>query len=102
MFVGINDPNLSGGCIRVYKYPSLTQYTEYSAHNETGIRKMRINYDDHYIITAGGDGCIMVFEVKDKEARGLKQRDGFTNPSTEIMITKGDLDDIKTQKDILK
>jgi hypothetical protein len=37
-----------------------------------GIEKMKVTCDDHYIITAGRDGCIMLFEIKDKDARGLK------------------------------
>lgn len=63
---------------------------------------MRTTYDDQYLITAGRDGCIMFFEIKDKEARGAKLREGFTGEPDEILITKGDLEDIKTQKDNLK
>lgn len=61
-----------------------------------------VSFDDHNLVTAGKDGCIMVFEIKDKEARGLKLRDGFTGVPDEILITRGDLEDIKTQKDNLK
>ena len=82
---------------------------------------MRTTFDDQCLVTAGKDGCIMVFEIKvpllfltvkakilqilklkDKEARGLKLRDGFTGIPDEILITRGDLEDIKTQKDNLK
>ena len=57
---------------------------------------MRATFDDKYLVTAGKDGCIMVFEIKDKEAKGLKLRDGFIGVPDEILITRGDLEDIKT------
>jgi hypothetical protein len=31
---------------------------------------MMTTWDDQYLISAGRDGCIMLFEIKDKEARG--------------------------------
>ena len=42
------------------------------AHDERGIEKMRVTNDDHYIITAGKDGCVMLFEIKDKEGKKNK------------------------------
>ena len=57
---------------------------------------MRATFDDQCLVTAGKDGCIMVFEIKDKEAKGLKLRDGFVGVPDEILITRGDLEDIKT------
>jgi hypothetical protein len=35
---------------------------------------MKITADDHYIVTAGKDGCIMLFEIRDKDARELKHK----------------------------
>jgi len=57
---------------------------------------MRVSFDDNYLITAGKDGCIILFDIKDKEARGSKISYGFTAPADEILITRGDLEDIKT------
>ena len=31
-----------------------------------GIRKMRVTFDDSYIFTAGEDGMLIIFEIKDK------------------------------------
>ncbi len=42
---------------------------------------MKVTYDDNYLVTAGGDGCLMIFSIKDKEAKGSKFKDGFTKPS---------------------
>jgi hypothetical protein len=54
------------------------------------------------VISAGRDGCVMLHEIKDKETRGVKIREGFTEPSDEILITRGDLDDIQQNKETLK
>ena len=56
---------------------------------------MRTTPDDTHLVTAGRDGCIMFFEIKDKEARGVKLREGFIGDADEILITKGDLEDLK-------
>jgi len=61
---------------------------EYIAHDERGVEKMRISSDDHYVITAGRDGCILVFEIKDKDARGIRLKEGYTKESEEILVTK--------------
>jgi hypothetical protein len=65
LFAGIQDENRSSGAIRTFVYP-LThgKFTDYQAHDERGMEKMRITNDDRYIITAGRDGCIMLFEIK--------------------------------------
>ena len=55
---------------------------------------MRLTYDDKYLISAGRDGSLIFFEIKDKEARGLKLSEGF-GYSKEILITRADLDDLK-------
>lgn len=60
---------------------------------------MRVTSDDQYVITAGRDGCVMIFEIKDKEARGMKLKEGFAKNSDEILITKLDLDNIVAQKE---
>jgi cilia- and flagella-associated protein 57 len=57
---------------------------------------MRVNFDDQFLVTAGKDGCLILFDIKDKEARGNKLRDGFLGSPDEILITRGDLEDIKT------
>lgn len=58
--------------------------------------------DDQYLISAGRDGTVIVFEIKDKDARGLKLKEGFSKAADEILVTRGDLDDLKSTKDQLK
>ena len=60
---------------------------------------MRVTHDDHYLITAGRDGVIIVYEIRDKEIRGIKLRDGISKHADEILITKSDLDELKGKKE---
>lgn len=97
LFAGISDEAKSAGAIRCYKFPLSGHCSEYQAHDDRGIEKMRVTYDDQYLITAGKDGCMMIFEIKDKEARGMKIKEGFSKPSDEILITKSELEEIQEQ-----
>ena len=37
---------------------------DYPGHDEQGVEKLRVTHDDDYVITAGRDGCILMFEIK--------------------------------------
>jgi len=43
----------------------------------------------------------MIFEIKDKDARGIKFKEGYPKASEEILVTRADLDDLKNTKDQL-
>jgi anion-transporting ArsA/GET3 family ATPase len=43
-----------------------------------------------------------VFEIKDKEARSVKLRDGFAHMADEFLITKKDVDELKSHYEALK
>lgn len=60
---------------------------------------MRVTHDDHYLVTVGKDGVILVYEIRDKEIRGIKLRDGISKYADEILITKSDLDDLRGKKE---
>jgi cilia- and flagella-associated protein 57 len=98
LFAGISDEKY-GGLIRSYKLPLGSNCTDYLAHDGSGIENIAITFDDQYLITAGRDGCLMIFEIKDKEARAMKNKDGYTKYADEIFMTKKDLDDLKQQKE---
>ena len=63
---------------------------------------MRVTSDDQFIITTGRDGIIVVYEIKDKDARGLKLKEGYSRQSDEIIVTRADIEDIKNTKDACK
>jgi len=37
----------------------------------------------------------VIYEIKDKDARGLKLKEGISKPAEEILITHDDLADMK-------
>ncbi|XP_071953863.1 cilia- and flagella-associated protein 57-like isoform X2 [Antedon mediterranea] len=83
----------SAGTLRSMKYPltSPGEWTESMAHG-TAITKMRISYDDQYLITVSEDSVLMIWKITDKEGRGLK-RDKEIGYAEEILITKSDLEE---------
>lgn len=74
---------------------------EFQAHDNSGVEKICVTHDDKYLISAGRDGCLMVFEIRDKEARSDRIKETLPM-SNEILITKNDLDAIKADIDTLK
>ena len=42
---------------------------EFQAHDNAGVEKICVTHDDKYLISAGRGGTLMVFEIRDKEAR---------------------------------
>ena len=101
LFAGVSDEKF-GGAIRCYKYPIIGNYSEYQAHDYLGVEALRVTNDDQYLISAGKDGTIIIFEIKDKEARGMKIREGFTKYADEIFVTKRDMEELKNTKEALK
>merc|ERR1711976_448926 len=70
--------------------------------------KMKITYDDQYLVTVSEDSCVLIWKIQDKEGRGLK-RDKEVGYAVEILITKSDLEEknammaeLKTRVDELK
>ena len=83
------------GAIRVYKFdPFNGDYLELQAHSLPIVR-IRISYDDTYIFSAGQDGTLITYEIRDKEFRTLKQKDGYGLPfAEEILITKAEIEEL--------
>lgn len=73
----MNEPNRPGS-LKVYPYPfnqsGSIESSEYQAHSSK-IISLCITYDDQNLISIGEDGCMMIWEIKDKEARMQKQKD---------------------------
>ncbi len=89
LFGGIHDEKLMSGAIRCLNLPLFhKKFQDYIGHDERGVEKMRITNDDKYLITAGRDGCVLVYEIKDKDARDGKYKEGYSKPSDEILVTR--------------
>jgi len=51
------------------------------------------------LVSAGKDGVIIIFEIKDKEAKSLKLREGFPKYADEILVVKRYLEELKAHKE---
>ncbi|CAL8278556.1 unnamed protein product [Lota lota] len=82
----------SSGTIRVINNPLPLQkdWTEYQAHCGP-VTKVLVTYDDQLLLTASGDGSLLVWRILDKEGRGLRDRE--VSYTEEILITKTDLEE---------
>uniref|UniRef100_A0A0B7A6G0 Cilia- and flagella-associated protein 57 n=1 Tax=Arion vulgaris TaxID=1028688 RepID=A0A0B7A6G0_9EUPU len=81
------------GTVWSMKYPLAVpgDWTEHQGHGAS-IVKMKITYDDQYLVTIGDDASIILWKIQDKEGRGLK-RDKEIGYAEEILITKSDLEE---------
>ncbi|XP_063431022.1 cilia- and flagella-associated protein 57-like [Mytilus galloprovincialis] len=66
------------------------------------ITKMKITYDDQFLVTVSEDACVMLWKLRDQEARGVSKRDKDIGWTEEILITKSDLEDKNNQMAELK
>ncbi|KAL5016238.1 hypothetical protein ScPMuIL_005827 [Solemya velum] len=76
------------------------EWTEHQGHGNP-ITKMKITYDDQYLITASEDATVILWKIQDKEGRGMK-RDKEVGWAEEILITKSDLEEKNTMMGELK
>ncbi|KAH3831997.1 cilia- and flagella-associated protein 57-like [Dreissena polymorpha] len=67
------------------------EWQELQGHGSQ-ITKMKITYDDQYLVTVSEDASVILWKIQDKEGRGTK-RDKEVGWAEEILITKGDLED---------
>jgi len=83
------------------------EWQELQGHGSQ-ITKMKITYDDQFLVTVSEDASIILWKIQDKEGRGVK-RDKEVGWAEEILITKSDLEEknammseLKTRVDELK
>lgn len=82
----------SSGTLRSFKFPltSPGEWQEHQAH-AGAITKMKISYDDQYLVSVSEDACLFVHKISDKEGRGKRDRD--VPYAEEILITRSDLEE---------
>jgi len=60
----------------VVKYPfGDEEILDLQTHSK-GIKKLRVTFDDSYVFTAGEDGMLIIFEIKDKESKLKREKEG--------------------------
>ncbi|KAK7232230.1 hypothetical protein SO694_0003027 [Aureococcus anophagefferens] len=93
MFAGTSEDGRPG-CVRAYSFPLTGDFLEYSCLGAP-VTRMRISHDDMYLIVAGEDGSVCVFDVRDRQDRS--NRSGLAPAampwSEEILVTKSDLEE---------
>ncbi|XP_076326508.1 cilia- and flagella-associated protein 57-like [Tachypleus tridentatus] len=88
LFGGTNN-----GLLRAFYFPLTVpaDWQDYTAHRHQIIR-MKVTYNDQYVVTSGEDSLLCVWKLADKEGRTMK-RDRKTAYSQEILITRADLEE---------
>ncbi|GFR57789.1 cilia- and flagella-associated protein 57-like [Elysia marginata] len=84
------------GTLWSLKYPLAVpgDWTEHQGHGAP-IVKMKITFDDQFLVSIAEDASIILWKIQDKEGRGLK-RDKEVGWAEEILITKSDLEEKNT------
>ena len=67
---------------------------------------MRLSADNHWLFTAGNDGCLIIHEIKDRDTKGLQQSRAREIGSTmafseEVLTEKIEMEDYIARKDQL-
>ena len=101
LFAGSTDHS-KPGYVRCYAYPTTGDFEDYPAGG-AHITRLRVSHDEHFLVTADDQGCLTVFELKDRADRFA--RAAPTGPpdlytledwSDEILVTRGELEDRET------
>ena len=91
------------GAVQIYKVP-FDKINEVQAHSKP-IERMRLSYDNNFLFTAGQDGCLIIYDVKDRDPKGglKREREGLAlNFSDEILTEKQEIEGYITDKEQLE
>ncbi len=92
-FVGIGEPKMPG-TVKYYKFPlSAGECTDIQAHSEE-VKRMKISRDDKYLFTVGKDGCVIIYEIKERE-KTRESKELALMYSDEILTDKQELNEIQ-------
>jgi WD40 repeat protein len=94
VIAGVGEPNRPGE-LQVWKFP-LERTLSVQAHSKA-VTRLRLSHDNSWLYTAGADGIIGIFEVKDKDPRAVKRDETFHGAgnllySEEILTDKSRLE----------
>lgn len=98
LFAGVGEPD-HAGAVRVYNFSPLTgDFVHYAAHSGP-VERLCVSYDDCHLFSVGADGCLIIFEIKDRDIRALKrEREALgLPPAEEVLITKPDVEELHQQ-----
>ena len=97
---GAKSSNCSG-IVRYFKnFVNLDFYENYQAHDERGVSRIDISFNNFNLISCGNDGLICIFVIQDLESAELKNQN-FMNFSNEILVTKNEIEELTNKKESL-
>jgi chromosome segregation ATPase len=82
----------ANGVVRSFKFPLTGEVKDYQCHSKRVLR-MRVSHDDRYLFSAGEDGCLAIFKIKEKEDFMRQNKEHEVPYSEEILVTKSDLEE---------
>lgn len=65
------------GYLKAFKMQYSQQHMYFAAHDSRGVERLKMTYDDKYLVSVGKDGCLLIFEVRDKEGSAERSKEGF-------------------------
>lgn len=84
LFVSTNEPGHPGTII-IYKTP-FEKGMEIQAHAGP-ITRMKLSFCMNYLFSAGEDGNLIIHEVKDKDPKGRREKDGIGMDFSDEILT---------------
>jgi WD40 repeat protein len=73
------------------------EFQEIKSHHSS-ITRLRMTWDEQLLVTASDDGCILVYDVKDKDAKAAARRDQEKMDwAVEVLVTRSELDEKKSR-----
>ncbi|MDB9925025.1 hypothetical protein OAD67_02060 [bacterium] len=90
----------ANGSVRAYRYPLTGEFQTLECHSEK-ITKISLSHDDSTLFVASEDGCVSVFDVKDKDGASTRGR-GKDLFSEEVLVTKADMEEFLSKTSALE
>ena len=85
------------GALRMYKFPLTGEFQEVKGHNSS-ITRLRMTWDEQLLVTASEDGCLFIYDVKDKDAKAAARREQERlDYAVEVLVTRSELDEKKSR-----
>ncbi len=85
LFVSSNEPGHPGSII-ILKANPLEKVMEVQAHSAP-ITWMKMSFCTTFLFTVGDDGHFMIYEVKDKDPKGKRDKDGIGMEYSDEILT---------------
>jgi WD40 repeat protein len=99
-FAGIAEDDKPGS-IQVLRYP-WEKVFEVQAHS-LPVERLRISFDNQVLFSSGHDGVLCIFDIKDKDPKGKKDKENVQiHLSEEILIPKAERDKYMADIDHLR